>query len=147
MTRLCTSAAALIGGILAFAVSPLSGAWAADLDVVVTGLRSAKGNVHIAIYNAPERFPDSDGMMIKVEAPIVDTAATHRFNGLAPGRYAIAVYHDENDNDDFDQGFLGIPLEDFAFSNGATVFLGPPSFDDAAFVLGGDQRLEIVIND
>ena len=60
--------------------------------------------------------------------------------------YAIAVYHDENDNDSFDQGFLGIPLEDYAFSNNAAVFLGPPSFDDAAFILSTPTHLNIQIN-
>lgn len=119
---------------------------AADLDVAVTHLRSDKGNVHIALYDRPDRFPDSDGMIAKAEVPIVGMAARHQFAGLAPGRYAIAVYHDENDNDDFDQGFLGIPLEDYAFSSGATAFLGPPSFDTAAFDLAADRRLVIPMN-
>jgi uncharacterized protein (DUF2141 family) len=50
----------------------------------------------------------------------------------------MAVFHDENGNGEFDQGFLGIPLEGYAFSNGARVFLGPPSFDSAKFQVGAD---------
>ena len=46
-----------------------------DLLVIVTGLRSQKGNVHIALYDDPDRFPDSDGMILKVEVPIVNGMA------------------------------------------------------------------------
>ncbi len=117
-----------------------------DLFVIVSGLRSQEGNVHIALYDDPDRFPDSDGMIVKVEATIVDGAARHKFTGLAPKHYAVAVYHDENDNDEFDQGFLGIPLEDYGFSNNAAVFLGPPSFDDVAFILSAPMNVSIRLN-
>ena len=58
------------------------------------------------------------------------------------------MYHDENGNGEFDQGFLGIPLEDYGFSNGASGFLGPPSFSDAAFPLSGEGgRITIRLDD
>ena len=118
-----------------------------DLLVIVTGLRSQKGNVHIALYDDPDRFPDFDGMILKVEVTIIDGTAHHKFNGLTSKRYAIAIYHDENDNDEFDQGFLGIPLEDYAFSNNAPVFLGPPSFNDAAFAVPETREVHLRINE
>ena len=118
-----------------------------DLLVIVTGLRSQKGNVHIALYDDPDRFPDSDGMILKVEVPIVKGMARHKFIDLEHRRYAVAVYHDENDNDQFDQGFLGIPLEDYAFSNNAPVFLGPPSYGDAAFAVPATRETHIRINE
>ncbi len=134
--------------LIASALLLVSGAGhAADLEIVVTGLSSAAGNVHMALYDNPDKFPDSDGMVVEVEAPITGSTARHVFKDLAAGRYAVATYHDENDNDEFDQGFLGIPLEDYAFSSGATAFLSPPSFDAAAFRLTVDQRLSIPIND
>jgi len=111
---------------------------AADLDVRITDLRSDNGNVHIAIYDKPESFPDGDGMIDEVEVPVEDRNAGYTFSGLAAGEYAIAVYHDENDNDDFDTNFIGLPLEGYAFSNGATVFLGPPSFAAARITLPAD---------
>lgn len=74
-------------------------------------------------------------MLAEVETPIANGQARHTFKNLSPGTYAIAVYHDENRNDDFDTNFIGLPLEGYAFSNGASVFLGPPSFDAARFVL------------
>ncbi len=118
-----------------------------DLLVIVSGLRSQEGNVHIALYDDPNRFPDFDGMILNAEVPIVDGTARHKFIDLAPRRYAVAVYHDENDNDEFDQGFLGIPLEDYAFSNNAPVFLGPPSYVDAAFAVPKTRETHIRINE
>ena len=109
---------------------------AADLTVEIRGLRSNKGNIHIAVYNTPEPYPDSDGMIQEAQIPITSLKAEYRFADLAPGAYAIATYHDENANDEFDTNFIGLPLEGFAFSNDAPVFFGPPGFDSARIELG-----------
>lgn len=120
-------------------------ALAATLEVLVIGLASDDGDVHVALYDTPDAFPDSDGMLIETEVPARDRQATAVFSGLKPGRFAVAVYHDENGNHEFDQGFLGIPLEDYGFSNGATAFFAPPSFDAAAFQVDA-QGTRIVID-
>lgn len=108
---------------------------AADLTVTVTGLISDNGDVHIAVYDRADAFPKSDGMVVEVKPKPKGGSAQWQFKNLPPGRYAVAVFHDANGNDEFDQGIFGVPLEDFGFSSGARAFLGPPSFDDAAFVL------------
>ncbi len=106
---------------------------AADLTVTVTALRSTTGSVHVALYDSREGFPDSDHILDDRLVPASNPVA--RFAGIVPGTYAVAVYHDENGNDEFDQGLLGIPREGYAFSMGARALLGPPAFDDAAFVV------------
>ena len=63
---------------------------------------------------------------------------------LTPGIYAVAVFHDENLNDIFDQGIFGIPLENYGFSNDARGFFSAPDFEDAKFQVRG-QRTEISI--
>lgn len=141
------SLAAIFFGLTTALFGHSSLAQAASLEVIVSNLSSGTGNVHIALYDQPSRFLDSDGMISNIETPISGHSARHLFTGLPLGRYAIAVYHDENDNDNFDQGFLGIPLEDYAFSNNAEAFLGPPSFEAAAFNLSGNQHLIIPITD
>lgn len=63
------------------------------------------------------------------------------FDGVPAGRYAAVAYHDKNDNGELDRNFLGLPEEDFAFSEGVKAGLGPPSFDSAALeVRGGYVR-------
>ena len=107
----------------------------ADLTISVTNLRSADGNIHFAIYDQPQSFPKNSGKLAGEKIPAKSNKVSVVFNGLKPGTYAVAVYHDENMNGKFDQGFLGIPIEGYAFSKDATVFLGPPSFDDAAIIV------------
>jgi len=121
-------------------------ALAADLTVIVTGLRSDKGDVHVALYDRADAFPDGDGMLDERKVPIQGGAARARFDGLAPGAYAVATYHDENGNHDFDTNVIGFPLEGYAFSMGAQVFLGPPTFREAAFDVGeGTNETRIVM--
>jgi uncharacterized protein (DUF2141 family) len=108
---------------------------AADLTIQVTNLRSADGDIHFAIYDQPATFPKKSGKLAGKKTPAKLSKVSAVFEGLKPGTYAIAIYHDENTNGKFDQGFLGIPLEGYAFSKDAPVFLGPPSFDEAAVTL------------
>lgn len=58
------------------------------------------------------------------------------FTQLLPGRYAIIVIHDENDNGRLDENALGVPTEGYAFSNDARGFLSAASFDAAAIAVG-----------
>jgi len=130
--------------ILAISLFTGATAQALDLTVSITGLGSNDGDVHIALYDKAEGFPTSDGMMFEIEVPIAGRTARTVFHDLKSGHYAIAFYHDENSNDDFDQGLLGIPLEAYGFSNGAVAFLGPPSFEDASFELAEPSGLVII---
>ncbi len=121
---------------------------AAELRVTVTGLRSATGDVHFAVYATPEHFPEREGRVAKAVVKAGPRGATKVFAKLTPGTYAVAVYHDENGNDEFDQGIFGIPLEDYGFSNGATAFFGPPDFAAAAFAVEpGGTAITIRLND
>jgi uncharacterized protein (DUF2141 family) len=55
---------------------------------------------------------------------------------LPPGRYAVAAYVDNNRNGKQDKNFLGVPKEDYGFSNEARGRFGPPDFAEAAFDIG-----------
>jgi len=127
--------------LLLLAVGPVA---AADLTVRVEGLPNSRGDVHIALYDNPKAFPDGDGMLREEEVPISAGIAIWTAAGLKPGRYAVAVYHDEDGDDDFDQGIFGIPLERFGFSNGAFVLLGPPSFEAAAFDVAAEGATIVI---
>ncbi|MBC8339716.1 MAG: DUF2141 domain-containing protein [Rhodospirillales bacterium] len=117
---------------------------AAELTVEVLGIRSNDGLLHFGLYDTPETFPDKDGRLDGARVAISRNRAVAVFSGLAPGRYALAVFHDENSNGEFDQIFFGLPMEDFGFSNGAVAFFGPPRFEDAAVEIPA-QGAKIVI--
>jgi len=60
------------------------------------------------------------------------------FDSLKTGEYGIISFHDENSNGELDHNFLGLPMEDFGFSNNASVFLGPPAWEEILFRVKGD---------
>ena len=108
---------------------------AGDIRVEITGLKNSDGDVHVALFDSPDGFPYSEAILVEEELKIINKEASFIFRNLKEGMYAIAAYHDQNANDEFDQNFLGIPQEDYQFSNDVQVFLVPPSFDEAKFKL------------
>lgn len=132
----------------AMLMSAPASAWAADLVVNVINLASDDGDVHVALYDNPAMFPKSDGMLSERQVLPNDRQVRLVFSDLTPGTYAIAVYHDENGNHEFDQAIFGIPLEDYGFSNDVRVFFSAPSFEEAAFdVPDNGATITIHLND
>ena len=74
------------------------------------------------------------------KTPITDRRALCRFEGVAAGRYAAAVFHDE-DGDRKLKTVLGMPREGYGFSNDARPgTFGPPKFETAAFDFDGSSK-------
>ena len=109
----------------------------AELHIHVTGVDTDKGVVQYGLYNAPEHFPSRKGRIAEGEVKATRDGVKIIIKSLKPGYYAVAAFHDENLNDSFDQGILGIPLENYGFSNDAHGFLDAPAFKDARFRVGG----------
>ena len=108
----------------------------ASVVLTIDGVRaSLGGRLYIGLYDSGERFPERNAQIRQARADVEGPQARVVFEDLPPGRYAIAVFHDENGNAMFDQGLFGIPLEGFGFSRDAEVMFGSPSFDDAAFAV------------
>jgi len=68
------------------------------------------------------------------------------FQGLGAGRYAVAVYQDENRNGKLDKNFLGMPTEPYGFSNDARGSMGPPSFDAAAVDIAATPKITVSLH-
>ena len=124
------------------------GLWgqSATLTVNVKGFNSDKGSAMAALYDDGAAYPtkeakSKDKQMVK----IVQGAAVFSFKGVAPGTYAVAVYHDENGNGKMDTNFIGIPKERTGASNDAKGKMGPPKFQDAKFVVSGDLAISITM--
>ncbi|MGJ7582834.1 DUF2141 domain-containing protein [Variovorax sp. RHLX14] len=63
------------------------------------------------------------------------------FVGLPPGRYAVKSFADENGNGKLDTNLVGLPTERYGFSNDAKGRMGPPSFEQASFMLEADNSI------
>lgn len=134
-----TVALALSAAVLLGAASPsATTSTAADVTVVATGLRNTDGVVRACMTGQVTHFPScaDPAMSYQTVGQAVEHAAgsvTLTFHDVKPGRYAIALLHDENDNGKADRAVMMIPTEGFGFSRDAKVRFGPPSFGAAAF--------------
>ena len=102
----------------------------------VEGLRNNDGLVRLALYDRPELFPVNGKAYVISDVPIAHKELSVLFSNLPSEKYALALFHDEDGDNVFDKGFLGLPLEGFGFSNNATVFFSAPSFADATVTVG-----------
>lgn len=108
---------------------------AGSVAVSVAGLPDDRGRVLCTLHADAAGFPGSDGIAHARVAPTGGQALC-RFDGVAPGRYAVAVLHDANDNGRLDVNAFGIPQEGWGISVGPAPRFRAPRFDEAAFDLG-----------
>ena len=106
----------------------------ATVIVKVTGLRSEKGQVRIAIFNSAEKWLGEQPVYSST-INVDSQAVIWKINDVPYGDYGIAVFHDENRNGKMDKNLLGIPLEPYGFSNNLRVTFGPPKWEKAKFVV------------
>jgi uncharacterized protein (DUF2141 family) len=127
---------------------PLS-ASADTLTVTVNNIKKA-GEIHVAVYDNAKAFEADRGEkggaapgITEGTIQMVEPGSVTYIYELPPGTYAIGIFHDVNLNNKMDNNFLGIPAEQFGFSNNARALFGPPDFDDAAFLLKGSALQSI----
>ena len=115
------------------------------LQVSVSGMRSAKGNVTITIYpDEPSHFLDGAYKLARQMLPVTLPVTRACFVVTAPGYYAVALFHDDNNNHHFDTTILGIPAKGYGFSNNPTLYLGPPDLSRVRFAAhAGDNPVAI----
>ena len=119
------------------------------LNIEIENIKN-KGTVYLAIYDNPITFnEDNKNKNIDKERWVKSIVETVTIKGFAKsielkkGVYAISLFVDSNDNKIIDKNFLGIPSEQYGFSNNATGFLGSPSYKDASFNLVDDLDIKI----
>jgi uncharacterized protein (DUF2141 family) len=102
---------------------------AADLVVDVTNVRSSRGHVRLSVCD--EANFGGEGCKLDGVAEAHEGSTRVIVHGVPAGRWAVQAFHDENDNEAFDQNFFGLPQEGFGFSNDPPL-RGRPRFADSA---------------
>lgn len=129
---------ALLSAVPAAAATPCAGEPGAGrfkLNVVATAVRDARGEMAFSIY------PDQSNRFLKKGAKVAGwrvPASVGTVTGcawLAPGTYAIALYHDANDDHHFNRTLV-VPKEGYGFSNDAPTTFGLPSFAKVRIAVG-----------
>ena len=113
----------------------------------VTGIKELKGQLMIAIYDKASDFPKHDRGVYTIVKKV--NSKTMKMD-LSPyltldKKYAIAVYHDINENNKLDINIFGAPTESYGFSNHARGFFSAPDFSEASFFAKNNKLIEITI--
>jgi len=118
-----------------------------EIHVNVQDIRNSSGTVACALFEGSEGFPTE---FLRSAANIIimkvrDTQAHCDFQDIPPGKYALAVIHDENRDGKLDSNWMGVPTEGYGFSQDATASMGAPSFESASFQYDG-RKLDVTIH-
>ena len=117
---------------------------ASELTINLTNQEKA-GTLMLAIYNNAKDFESSvikekrseAGVFKGLELFLEPKESTQLTVEVPDGEYAIAFFIDLNGDKKLDKNFIGIPKEQFGFSNNAMGKLSAPSFEQAMFSVQG----------
>ena len=121
-----------------------------ELTINISG-QNKSGILNLAIYNNAEAYDRSvkgegrsEGGFFSGIDSFIELKESHKFVINVPeGIYAIALFIDANKNMKIDKNFLGIPKEQYGFSNNAMGTLSGPSFEQAKFEVKGNSTQKI----
>lgn len=104
------------------------------LTIEVSNIKHTKGTLRLGFFRPESTFGSTFDKPDFGQMVAVDGKPTQRITVKLPaGRYAMAIYHDLNDNLKLDKNFVGYPKEPFAFSNNYRPIFSGPQFEDCVF--------------
>lgn len=117
------------------------------LELTIAAVASGQGNVTVVVYDNPGGFLERGGRLFKARLPARTGTLSTCLALPKPGKYAVAVYHDVDDDGKFDRTWVGLPAEGWGFSNDPPRSFGVPTFAEVAFTAGtGGARQTIHMN-
>ena len=115
------------------------------ITVDISGIEKMEGQLAIGLFDKADGFPEISKAYKGTFLKITKKNIQYTFSDIPSGDYAIAVFHDSNNNGNLDKNFLGIPKEGYAFSKNAMGTFGPPNFGKAKFKLDSTYAAKIKI--
>lgn len=135
----------LVLGLVSFTSANQSDSTRFDLTVTVTNIQNAKGKVSFGLFRKQDSFPIKGKQFKGVLVETTKSKTKYTFQDLEKNSYAVAVYHDENNNGILDKNLVGAPTEAYGFSRNAREMFSAPSFEDAKIDLSDNKSIEIWI--
>ena len=123
------------------ALVPISSAEEGNLKINILNLEKP-GFLYLSICKDEAGFKETVENESKEESCIasvkeIDLQNTEINNVLSYGEYAVTLFVDLDGNKKLNKNFLGIPKEQYGFSNNVMGKMSPPTFDQAKFVITG----------
>jgi len=116
------------------------------ITVTVTNFKSQKGLVLCCLNNKEDGFPGEQNKALSCQKiSIAGSKVQFTFLNVVPGTYALAAYHDENNDGTLNTNFLGIPKEGVGVSNNKMRNFSSPKYNEAKFAVpaNGEIKMEI----
>ncbi len=112
-----------------------------SLTITIVDFKNNNGKVWVALFNSKKDYLKKE--LKGASNTIENKKSSVTFTDLPKGVYAVSTFHDENSNDNLDTNGIGIPKEDYGFSNNRNATFGPPSYKRASFKLNKNTSITI----
>ena len=116
-----------------------------DIAITINGIKEVKGTLMIGLFANEDDFKAKSNPVDSLILNIHSKIESCTFVDVSHAKFAIAVYHDENEDGILNKKQLGIPIEGVGFSNIRTFKKKPPRFSDASFILSSDTSFVITL--
>ena len=102
----------------------------------ISNARNDNGVCRVCLFDNAAAFAGNSGVPVQcLNAPVKTGRAEAIFENVKTGTYAVAVFHDANNNNQMDKNFLGIPKEGYGASRNKLPFANAPEFDENKFAV------------
>ncbi len=128
-------------------ISGLIAAQTGTIKIEIQGMKSSKGLLQIGLYNSADDFPDFEKSYKGASPKPITSGLEYSFENIPIGKYAIALWQDENEDKKLNKNMFGVPKESYGFSNNVFGSFGPPDFTEVSFIVeeGKTSILKIVL--
>mgnify|MGYP002631226291 CR=1 FL=1 len=116
-----------------------------SLTVEVKNVPNNKGSIYVGLFRQQDKWPEYGKQYKGKVVSAVKGKTIVTFTDLPAGKYALAVYHDENKNNKLDKNIFGVPIEIYGFSNNARATFSAPDFSDADISLTKSMTHSILL--
>jgi uncharacterized protein (DUF2141 family) len=115
------------------------------LTVTINGIKNHQGQVCLSLFDREQGFPNDGNNAIQAYCvEVIDSQLEVKFPNLQAGNYAVAVFHDANNDGTLNRNWLGIPTEGFGFSQNPNILKGIPKFSASAIkITNSNKNIEI----
>lgn len=118
----------------------------ARVSIEVTQIKYLVGTIKLGVFDKVHNYRTKADPYLKASQAVTDSIMIFIFEDVPYGRYAIATYHDENNDDTLNTKKLGIPIEGIGFSGKFNSRVKPPDFNLASIRLKADTTIIIKLN-
>ncbi len=116
------------------------------IKIHVSGAVSNNGSILLAVYVSEEGFNVVEKAKLRARQVLTNNEAVFTFRREEfPAKFAIAAFHDENDDAELNRNPIGIPIERYGFSNDARATIAAPNFTDAAMEKPDSGSIDLYI--